>query len=401
MVAKRFYLWVLVVLFAFLLVVPTALSGGKSKRAQQKEIAARIVSEIAGVKAKDLVIVRGNARDFDLVEDLMLEVWKKGAMPLQMVGRETLYKRYFDEVPAERDGDSRDFDLKLAEAQNVEIVIGRQDNPGMLKKVPPERLAKVKETYMPIWKLQNQRGVRRVYLGNGMYPTKATAKQYGISQKHLDKLFWAGLNVDYQKLQATGAKLSGILEGGKQVHITNKNGTDLKFGIEKRPVVVSDGIISEEDVKKGGPSTVVWLPAGEVMLTPVPGTAEGQVVITRLPYSDGEIRKMVMIFKAGKLESVDAKKTAAFKRFKEFYDKAPEGKNAFSFVNFGINPNVKIPKKSKLVTWVPAGMVSFGIGGNSFIGGEIDIPFGFSGFLPGSTVKVDDQVVIEKGQLKI
>ena len=390
-----------IVLLATMLAASFAFAGGKSKRAQQKEVAAKIVKEIAGVKTSELVVVSGSDKDFDLIEDLVLEILKKGAKPLQLVGRNTFDKRYYAEVPAERDGDSRDFYLKLANMEDVEIGIGRKDDPGMLKKVPAERLAKTGESFMPVWKAKQKRNVRRIYLGNGMYPTKATAKQFGISQKQLEKLFWSGLNVDYEKLQETGAKIRGILENGKQIHITNKNGTDLKLGIVKRPVIVSDGVISEDDVKRGGMATETWLPAGEVLLTPQPGTAEGKVVIDRLPYSDGEIRKLVMVFKAGKLESVNAKKTPAFARFKEFYDKAPAGRDNFSFVDFGLNPNVKIPKNSKMVTWIPAGMVSLGIGGNSYYGGDIDIPFGLAGFIPGCTVKVDDQVIIEKGKLKI
>ena len=77
------------------------------------------------------------------------------------------------------------------------------------------------------------------------------------------------------------------------------------------------------------------------------------------------------------------------------------GKDEFSWINFGINPNVKIPKKSKLLNWVPAGMISCGIGGNTALGGDNNSIFGAFGFLPGSTVKVDDQVVVEKGKLKI
>lgn len=387
-----------IALLSLLLAASLAFAGGKPKRAQQKEVAAKIVKEIAGVKADELVMVSGRDKDFDLIEDLVLEVLKQGANPLQLVTRHTFGRRYFDEVPAERDEGGWGFDLKLANLMDVEIGIGRTDDPGLYKKVPAERLVKVNESAMPVWKTKQKRSVRRVYLGNGMYPTKVQAKRFGMSQKQLEKIFWAALNVDYQKLQATGKKLRGILEGGKQVHITNKNGTDLKVGIEKRKVVVSDGVISADDIKRGGASTVVWLPAGEVMLPMQPGTAEGKVVLDRQPYSDGEIRKMVMVFKAGKLESVDAKKTPAFARFKEIYDKAPAGRDAFSYLNFGINPSVK---STKMKTWIPAGMVTMGIGGNSGAGGEIDIPYGFHGFLPGSTVKVDDQVIIENGKLKI
>ena len=70
-------------------------------------------------------------------------------------------------------------------------------------------------------------------------------------------------------------------------------------------------------------------------------------------------------------------------------------------MNFGINPNVEIPKGSKMINWIPAGMVSCGIGGNQFVGGQNATQFGASGFIPGSTVKVDDQVVVDKGKLKI
>jgi len=391
-----------IVLVAALLAASFAFAGGKSKRAQQKQIAVKIVENVAGVKAKDLVIISGKARDMDLLEDLALEVIKKGAHQLRFSGRETFSTRYFDEIPAERDSDPPAWSLKLTELADVKIIVQGEENPSRFKKVPIERMIAARKAHRPVYELEHKRGVRRVFLGNGLYPTRATARQYGLSKRQLEKIFWAGLNVDYQKLQETGAKLRGILEAGKQVHITNKNGTDIKFGIEKRPIMVSDGVISEEDVKKGGAATLVWLPAGEVMVAPVPGSAEGKVVFDRFPIEDSAVFKMTMTFVKGKMASVTAKKNAGFKRWKDIHDTCKDaGKDDFSWVNFGINPNVKIPKKSKLVTWMPAGMVSCGIGGNDYMGGDNTATYGAGGFIPGSTVKVDDKVIIENGKLKI
>lgn len=389
-------------LLAFTLAGSQAVAGGKAERKKQRAIAAKIVEQVAGVKSGDKVIVGGNIKDIDWIEDISIETMKQGAEALQLLGSGTFMRRYFDEVPAARDADPLPMAKGLVEAVDVYINIGREDDPGLLKKVPAERLTKFSQARKPIYETLHTRGVRRVYLGNGLYPTKATAKQYGLSLKQLEQIFWAGLDVDYPKLQQTAKKLEGILEQGKQIHVTNKNGTDLKFGIEKQAVKVSDGVISDQDAKAGGAATMVWLPAGEVMTVAAPGTAEGKVVFDRFPYADGEIREMVLTFKAGKLDKVTAKPNAQFKRWKEFYAAAKEaGKDDFSWFNFGINPKVKIPKGSKLVNWTPAGMVSCGIGGNQFVGGQNTAQFGAGGFIPGSTVKVDEQVLVDKGKLKI
>ena len=35
-----------------------------------------------------------------------------------------------------------------------------------------------------------KRGVRQVYIGNGLYPTAATAKVLRVSETELAKIFW-------------------------------------------------------------------------------------------------------------------------------------------------------------------------------------------------------------------
>jgi leucyl aminopeptidase (aminopeptidase T) len=390
------------VVLGLVLVSATAFAASKATRKQQKQIAAKIVKDVAGVKEGEHVLIFGNVKDFDLVEDFMFEVIKAGGRAMPWASSSESSKRYYAEVPEKHDSAARTLQLKLIELFQVQIIIGRSDNPGQLKNVPVERLNATAKAAKPVDDLTNKLGIRRVLLGNGLYPTKATAKQYGLRLARLKKIFWGALNIDYAKLQESAKKVRGILENGKQIHITHKNGTDLKVGITKRPVKVSAGVITEADIKKGGAAPQVWLPAGEVMIVPEQGTAEGKLVINRLSYQGSEIRKLVLTFKAGKLQSVDAKKSPAFKRWKEVYDKAADdGKDEFSWVNFGINDKVKAPKGSKLQTWVMAGMVSCGVGHNLAAGGQNTSVSGNYGFLPGATVRVDDLVLVERGKLKI
>ena len=110
-------------------------------------------------------------------------------------------------------------------------------------------------------------------LGNGLYPTEALAKQFGLTKNELSEIFWKGVNTDYSKLEAKGKALKELLKAGKEVQITNTNGTDLKVRIENRPVFASDGITSAEDLTGGLAAMQVYLPAGEVFVTPCRGNS--------------------------------------------------------------------------------------------------------------------------------
>jgi leucyl aminopeptidase (aminopeptidase T) len=185
---------------------------------------------------------------------------------------------------------------------------------------------------------------------------------------------------------------------GKEMHITHANGTDLKVQIENRPVIVSDGILSPEDLLKGFASSQVFLPAGEVYLSPVPGTAEGRIVVDHAFYQNHEISGLILDFSKGRLASMTAK--SGLEPLKAYYDAAEEGKDELSVIDLGINPNIKLKPGSKFKNWVPAGMVTVGVGNNAWAGGENQCPFSYQFFLPGCTVDVDDKTLVEKGNLK-
>jgi hypothetical protein len=215
----------------------------------------------------------------------------------------------------------------------------------------------------------------------------------------LSKTFWEGVNVDYASLQAKGEQVKTAI-AGNEVHLTNPNGTDLKLRIEGRPVYVSDGVISPEDLQKGSPFVSVYLPAGEVAVTPVEGTAEGKVVVDRDFFEGKEIQNLTITFVAGKITGMTGS-GPGFDAFKADYDARGPGKEIFGFIDFGINPNVKLSPASKLGNWVPAGSVTVGSGNNTWAGGDNSVSYGWTGFLPGSTVKIDGKVIVENGQLKV
>lgn len=363
-------------------------------------IANRLVTQVAGVKEGDVVFINGGVRDLELLEDVVTDSRKTGAFPLMTISSDRMAKKYFEEVPEKYDTQSPDFDLKLATMPTVAIAIDANEVEGNLADVSPMRLANVGKTNQPIGELFQKRNVRRVEVGNDLYPTEWRAKRYGISQDELAKTFWSAVNSDYTGVQATGEKVKSSLSAGKELHITSPEGTDLKVKIEGRPFFVSDGIISAEDVQKGGPAVSVYLPAGEVYSTPVAGTAEGKVVIAQEFYRGKEITNLTLVFSGGKMTSMTGS-GPGFDVMKKDYDAVTDpGKDLLSYVDFGINPNLKIWPASKIGNWVQAGMVSIGTGNNTWAGGDNKAGFDAGGHLPGCTVTLDGKTIVEKGEWK-
>jgi len=366
----------------------------------KEAIANRIVTQVAGVKEGDVVFVNGGARDLELLENLAINSRKVGAFPMITIGSDRMAKKYYAEVPEKYDTQSPDFELKLATLPTVGINVDANESENVLEGVSPTRLANVGKTQQPVGELYQKRNVRQVEIGNGLYPTAWRAKQFGIAQETLAKTFWEAVNSDYAGVQATGEKIKTMLSSGKEPRITSPEGADLKVKIEGRPFFVSDGVISAEDVQKGGPAVSVYLPAGEVYTTPVAGTAEGKIVRAQSFFRGKEINNIAIIIVSGKVTSITGS-GPGFEEWKKAYDAVSDpGKDLVSFVDFGINPNLKIWPASKIGNWVQAGMVTIGTGNNIWAGGDNKAGFDVGGHLPGCTVTLDGKTIIEKGEWK-
>lgn len=364
--------------------------------AGHKSVAEKVVSQSAGVKEGDLVLVFGSDEDLPLLEDIAVEVRKRGASPLVSVTTEQLNRRLYDEVPAKYDTIEPEMINKLAGI--VDVIISTEAGEGRtLEGVPAERIATRATAFAPTGALMQKRGVRTVALGNGLYPSAERAEQFGVSREELADMMYGGVDADYQDLAATGQQLRTALSGGKELHITNPNGTDLKVRIAGRPVTVNDGVISEEDRKKGGAATSVWLPAGEVYLTPVPGTAQGTVVVDKFYFQGKPVDGLRLEFKGGKLTSMAAKE--GIEPLKAAYDAAGPGKDVLGVVDLGINSGIKSPDQSPVHVWAKAGTVTISVGNNTWAGGDNRTNFGLAAYAPGSTVTVDGKPLVQNGKI--
>jgi leucyl aminopeptidase (aminopeptidase T) len=362
-------------------------------------LAQKLVTQCTRVQDGDIVRITGGVRDVELLESLMVQVAKVGGDPLlYLTPSDRTSRRLYMDVPAKFDQRTSPLELKLAELTTVQISVDSMESEAALADVPAERVAARQKASMPIMEQMLKRNVRSVSLGNGLYPTDERAKQIGITKDALAKLFWDGLNVDYARMQATAAAVIKDLSNGHKLTITHPNGTELTADIANRPVYTSDGVLTDDKVRKGGAACQIWLPAGEVYVTPVPGTANGKVVLSREFYEGKEVTDLTLTFRAGKLTGMTAK--SGLERLRALYESSGVGKDDFACVDVGINPNVRLPQGSRLGVYMQSGMIYVGFGNNTWAGGGNTCAFGFGGFLPGGTLKVDDKVLVELGNLK-
>jgi aminopeptidase len=361
-----------------------------------KSVAAKVVQQSAGVREGEIVLIAGSDEDLPLLEDIAIEVQKAGGHPLLTVNTERFRRRSYDEVPAKYDSRAPTLFRKLTEIQDV-FISTESDEGRTLKGVPPERMAARAKAFAPVLELARKRGVRSVALGNGLYPSAERAEQFGMSREELARLMYGGIDADYSELQATGEQIRKMLAAGKELRITNPSGTDLRVGIAGRPVQVSDGVISPEDRKRGGAALSVWLPAGEVFLTPVPATANGVVVADHLFYQGDRIEGLRLELKNGKLVGMTAK--SGLDPLRQYYEQAGPGKDLFGVVDIGINRGIELPERGAVNVWSRAGTVTVGLGNNTWAGGDNQVNFALSPEIRNATLEVDGTVVVQDGKL--
>jgi aminopeptidase len=276
------------------------------------------------------------------------------------------------------------------------VVVGESD--GLLAGVPDARRAARAKAGEVVTQAFFQRKIRSVNLGNGIYPTETLAKRLGMPQADLAAAFWKGAGVPADSLRARGQALQKTLGSAKQFTLTAANGTSLTFAGDVAHALVSDGAITPERAAMGSAAASTWLPAGELMIPAVPGTAEGKVVIDRMLWDGKEIKNLTLTYSKGKLTAMTA--DGDITGLKASYDAAGGGKDQFGYLDIGLNPDTKLPVGTGRTVWTAPGAITLGLGDNRGFGGKNASDFGLATQLGGATLKADGAIVVADGVLK-
>ena len=346
---------------------------------------AQRLAAAAAMRQGDLVLLSGSARDAELLEQLAAHVRGVGAHPILALDTERTSRPRLTSASA----------TKLEGAVMAEVIVEFGEKPAALVDAPARPSGAPAGAASSIERTFYSRSLRQVHLENNLYPTKSNAEIHGILPSDLAKTFWDAVALDPAGVPFSARALRSALVAGKELRVRHTNGTDLKLRVEGRPVYASDGAICRSDAREGGGARSVWLPAGEVYFVPVPGSAEGTVVVDRQVFQGKDIEGLALAYKAGKLTSMTA--ASGLEPLKALYDSAGAGKDLLGVIDIGITPDVR---GSRSLDVSPAGMVTLYLGNNLWAGGSNTSSFGLGSRLLGTTVTLDGNVIVENGALK-
>ncbi len=200
------------------------------------------------------------------------------------------------------------------------------------------------------------------------------------------------MNGNYREIKNRSRKLADILTIGRSVHLTTKQGTDLVLSISKMKGYPDTGMIHE-------PGQFSNLPAGEGCAAPVPGSANGTLVIDgSFPGIGKIVNPIKMSVKDGYVVRISGDSEAQIVRKLI----RPFGKDARKIAEIGIgtNPHAKFTGCT-LEDEKVLGTVHIGFGNNVSFGGRNDICCHFDAVLLKPTLTIDEHIIIKDGELRV
>lgn len=200
------------------------------------------------------------------------------------------------------------------------------------------------------------------------------------------------LSADSKKIINITNRVRDALEGGKEIRVITKKGTDVKMNIDGRKIIPSTGVLRN----KGESGN---LPSGEVYLAPQEGTTNGEIIFDGSMAGVGLLKNPIkVLIENGYIEKITGKSEA--KKFKKLLDSV--GKEARAVAEFGIGTNYK----AKIIGQVledekVLGTIHIAFGNNVSMGGSINVPIHLDGIVKKPTVLIDDLVIMDEGKLLI
>jgi predicted deacylase/pimeloyl-ACP methyl ester carboxylesterase/leucyl aminopeptidase (aminopeptidase T) len=359
-------------------------------------IATSVARRSARVQPGEMVWIEGGADDVAFMERLAVAVGAEGGHPIVTIYTDEMIRRWYREVPEHFDTQRDEWLWQLYEKADVLIRL-QTTNYGVYSSVDPERLAVRDSADAGASAPFRTRGLRAVWIGNGLHPSDWRSRMLGIDRAELEQIFVRGLTTDPAGLAASGERLGAILRGASTVRVQHPNGTDITVGTGRGNVVVTDGTtrLPPGPVGDGEQRNETWLPGGEVTMGLDSDRTDGRLVVERI-FLDGQaIGPVTMTWSAGQMQAMES--TADIATLWTYIEPGNPMSQRLTGLKFGTNPDVTDRRVQPLMG---AGMFSFSMGSNRALGGDIDMPFMFFLTLAGATVHVDDRIVVQDGVLQ-
>jgi leucyl aminopeptidase (aminopeptidase T) len=280
-----------------------------------------------------------------------------------------------------------DENLTAAVLLTSTLVQGPPPNPAQ-----QERLPRFLEA-VSRWKLSvRERGLRYIYVG---LPHRAEFGEAYIGPEAGIDLFWRCVNADADEIRRRGEQLLGIVRAEPEIAIQGANDTELRVTLDATHAVVSDGVISADDLRGGHASESI--PSGSLGALPVAGTADGVFEADYIFSAGRHIPRVRVVLREGRIVELEAAVDADIVRGQLAREAGEPG--VLSSVTIGLNPGGQSLSGRPELDALSAGVVSLHFGNNELWGGRVRSTFNLSLPAHGLTVRTRTASLVTRGRL--
>ena len=357
-------------------------------------VAHAIVSDCLRIGLDDVVTVNTWPHTIELSDAILEDCFKVGADAMAILDTDRTYYSQLETLSEENLKMTSKHCLGMAEYTTVNIFIGGPANPIRMRKIPPEKFAAFFEGEKAHMDKSREKKIRGAYLAQGMV-TPERARTYGFNFQRWKRMIDSATAVRYDDMSILGRRVASNLERAREVRIRSRIGTDLKFSILGRQTQINDGIIDDDDLKRGLLFTT--LPTGSVTVSVVEDSASGKVTFDLpVPQVGKLVHGLQWIFENGRVIGFNAEKN--LDAVKPIFDRAHGDKDKIASLTIGLNPRIRT---GLMMDNLAKGAVTIGIGSNLDIGGKNDSDYGFQGTLSQATVELDGRTLVENGRIAV
>jgi aminopeptidase len=362
-----------------------------------ESIADKLVNQLAAIHPGEVVVIRGNSDQRPLLEALVVATWKAGGQPTVEVTYPQANKKALMETPVEYMKFPQWYALAQARLVDCYINVESVQDPTLFADVPEERFEALREAGMPLQRAFQHSRFRAVNLGQtGGVPTAEYAASENLDYDALASMFWKAVDTDYAALRRSAKSAAAALASGETVRVTSGIGTDITFAVDDVPPRINCGR-PDDNVVPSGPMQG-WLPAGEAYAPIRAGSANGTVVVPSMDFRGSALKNVTMTFKDGVMTKMSSE--SDLEGLRGFLDSTTGDTKMLSIVDIGVNPDSHPMEGSDYASWEMGGMVTLGMGDNSWTGGSVVSSGGLTFHLPRATLAVGETTVCDKGELK-
>ncbi len=263
---------------------------------------AKSIVDGMNLRKGEAVVVVGGSHTQELLEEIGILSYKRGAQPLITATTDNYKARVYDEIEKAVLGITPKHYLGAIKEADAYIVVEPYKDPKIQTKFPRDKVAEKIKANVPIRKElygeETGRGKKWTYAG---WPTPEAAKFYNVEYDDLERLIVDGMIVPHSTLKASTARLARKLKGKDILHLTDGKGTDFTCKIAGRRINEDDGVVDDHDIEMNDLGNN--LPAGELFIAPHEDFGEGSLhcPITIDPFTNKIVRDVTLNFKDGRL----------------------------------------------------------------------------------------------------